>query len=137
MSIADQLVIGSSFSLRSFGRVRDGLSACNMVRLGSSLSIRSFHRLGSSLSVTGSLLTNGISIGACYIHAQSATTMEIRGGTKAIVQFDFNSGAKGTLHGTWSADTPSTLTSDRNLKIGIRPLWKELLDNASPSTMKF
>ena len=51
MSVLDFLHLGSSLSLRSFGRVGSGLSVLDFLHLGSSLSLRSFGRVGSGLSV--------------------------------------------------------------------------------------
>ena len=53
LSVVDFLHLGSSLSLRSFGRIGSGLSVLDFLHLGSSLSLRSFARLGSAASVAG------------------------------------------------------------------------------------
>jgi hypothetical protein len=128
LSVASFFALGSSISIRSFGRLASFCSSTNFASYGSSVSIRSFSRFGSTLSVTGALLTNGISLGQCYF-SPDTTKMVIKKDSNNILTIEYNSGSLGILHGQWNADSTITSTSDLHLKASVVPLWKELIDN--------
>jgi len=117
MSVLDFLHLGSSLSLRSFGRMGSAVSVHALARfgssmsvldflhLGSSLSLRSFSRIGDYVSITGALKVSG------------AISAKYGGGSVGLS----TSSTGGTLHGIWSSDNVVS-ASDRRLKRDILPL---------------
>jgi hypothetical protein len=137
--------LGSSLSLRSFGRVGSSVSVHGFARLGSvfsmsvldflhlgsSLSLRSFGRLGSSVSVLGLARFAALSVSDkvefgqnSYIRYDGSSSIEARVGNSRGLSI---TSSGGTLHGVWSSDNVIS-ASDRRLKKDIAPLGRTLAE---------
>jgi len=144
MSVLDFVHLGSSLSLRSFGRVGSSVSVQGLARLGSvfsmsvldflhlgsSLSLRSLGRLGSSVSVLGLARFSALSLSEkvefgqnSYIRYDSSS-IEARVGNARGLSI---TSSGGTLHGVWSSDNVIS-ASDRRLKKDIAPLGRTLAE---------
>ena len=68
LSVASfQAAIGSTLSIRRYGRFGSACSMLQFQALGSSMSVRNFARLGSNLSITGKDAAHaGLGANACY-----------------------------------------------------------------------
>lgn len=119
-SLLNFVGFGSCCSLRSFGRLGAPLSVVDFVHLGCTVAVRGFARLGATLAVSGST----IRFGGNSKLVIAANKMDFYGGSNTVKGLAVTD-TGGKLHGIWQADT-TILTSDRRLKVDIRPLYDHL-----------
>jgi len=123
--VIDVGIVGSSLSLRSFGRVGSALSVLDFSSLGSTLSVRSNALCGGSAWIHGKLkfgsdtyfepISPSPGPAGIQTYVQGTRVMSL-------------SASGGTLHGTWTAETVVAV-SDRRLKNNIRPLIQTMEQN--------
>jgi hypothetical protein len=108
----------------------------DFVQIGSALSVRGFTRLGSSLSLAGA--NDVLRVGKLYVKSDESDSNKMKwyadkenhNQNQLVLT---TSG--GVMHGTWSYTTWGTLTSDRRVKVGIKPLVTELVHQTKRSQL--
>jgi hypothetical protein len=136
---------GSSLSVRSFSKLADSCSLYGKVLGGSSLSVRGFARMAGNLSMRdvantySHLLVGHTIIKSTRDAGNSRQNLEVypgkeMGNSKAAMTMHVNDSdaAGGILHGTWTTENAIS-SSDRRLKVGIAPLYKNLLAKSGRS----
>merc|ERR550537_1161615 len=116
MSVLDFLHLGSSLSVRSFGRLGASMSVLDFLHLGSSLSVRSFARLGSVASVHNQLALGADDLVTPEVAMTKDTDFKVAGARVLSL-----TSTGGSLHGTWSSENMVSM-SDRRVKRDIAEL---------------
>jgi len=121
--VLDFVHLGSSVSLRSFGRLGSSMAVFDFAHLGSSMSVRGIMRFGSRVEACSKIVFTSDQNFIAETDAASKLGFYVGNNRGMSI-----TSAGGTLHGTWVADV-SISTSDRSLKDNIRGLEETLRKN--------